>query len=270
MCQNWTHAMLGKTGIRVHRLGLCATYWPGKKAVYRALDAGLNFFFCFGVDFQMIRVLREVFQKERERYIVATGAYNLILGYPNLRRTLEKRLRQLKTDYIDVFLFLGVTKPKHFPEKAREELFRSKEEGKIKSVGISTHDRAFAGRMAKEGALDVLMIRYNAAHRGAEQDTFPFVSEHNPGIVAYTATRWRYLLKRPRGYPKDGPVPTAGQCYRFVLSHPNVHACLTAPTNLKQLDENIRALQAGPLDHAEMDFMKRFGDAVYSRKKWFM
>jgi aryl-alcohol dehydrogenase-like predicted oxidoreductase len=268
--QDFTHTLLGNTGMRVHRLGLSATYRPGKKTIYWALDAGLNYFFFFGLDTQMISVLRDVVKHKRENYVVATGAYNFIWGHSNLRRTLEKRLRQLRTDYIDVFLFLGVTKEKHFTQKVREELYRLREEGKVRAVGISTHNRKFAGKLADQGALDVIMMRYNAAHRGAEQEIFPYVRKHNPGVVSFTATRWRYLTRRPRNWPKDAPIPTAGMSYRFVLSNPHVHVCMTAPSNLKQFEENLEALNQGPLTEQEMEFMKRFGDAVHHRKKWFM
>ena len=268
--ENFLQTTLGNTGMKVHRLGLSASYWPGKKTIYKAIDEGVNLFFCFGIDLQMLSVLRNVFKGNREKFVIATGAYNLLIGHPNLRRTLEKRLRQLKTDYIDIFLFLGVTKEKHFPEQAREELYRFREEGKIRAVGMSTHDRKFAGKLAAEGALDVLMIRYNAAHRGAEQDIFPHLKPYDPGVVGYTATRWRYLIRRPKDYPKDEPIPTAGMTYRFVLSNPGVHACLTAPSNLKQFEENLTEVRKGPLSEEEMAFMKRFGDMIYQQKKWFM
>lgn len=267
---HFTHRVLGKTGLLVHRLGLSASYWPGKKTIYKAIDAGLNYFFCFGFDGQMTGVLKEVLRHDRERYVVATGAYNLLIGYPNLRRTLEKRLRQLNTDHIDIFMFLGVMKGNDFPERTREELIRLREEGKVCAIGISTHDRKFAGQLAQDGSLDVMMIRYNAAHRGAEQDIFPHLLPHRPGIVSFTATRWSYLLRRVRNWPKSEPLPTAGQCYRFVLSNPNVHVCMTAPGNEKQFAENLRALADGPLTEDEMVFMKKFGDAVHHTKKWFM
>ena len=270
MVADFLHTTLGKTDLKVHRVGLSATYWPGKKTIYKAIDDGLNYFFCFGIDRQMLSVMRDVLKKDREKYIISTGAYNLIIGYPNLRRTLEKRLRQLKTEYIDVFLFLGVTKEKDFPEKAREELYRSKEEGKIRAVGMSSHDRKFAGMLAEEGALDVMMIRYNAAHTGAEHDIFPHLQKYNPGVVSYTATRWRYLIHRPKGYPEDQTLPTAGMTYRFVLSNPHVHVCLMAPSNLKQLNENLAEIQKGPLSVPEMEFMRKFGGVVYQQKKWFM
>jgi aryl-alcohol dehydrogenase-like predicted oxidoreductase len=267
---NFLTTTLGNTGLRVHRLGLSASYRPGKKAVYAALDAGINFFFGFGVDTQLTGVMREVLAGERKRCVIATGAYNMIWGYPNLRRSLEKRLRQFGTDYIDIFMFLGVMKEKEFPERAQEELHRMREEGKFGYIGMSCHDRDFAGRMAAKGALDLLMIRYNAAHRRAELDIFPHLALYNPGIVSYTATRWTYLLRRPRQWPKHSALPTPGQCYRFALSHPNVHVCLTAPTNERQLAQNINALREGPLTADEMSFMKDFGDAVHKSKRWFM
>ncbi len=267
---DFLYSKLGRSSLALYRLGLSATYRPGKKTVFKAADAGVNFFFGFGIDTQMTAAVREIVKKERTRYLLATGAYNLVFGYPNLRRTLEKRLRQFGTDYIDLFLFLGVMKEKELPPRVLEELWRFREEGKVRSIGISTHDRKLAGRLAAEGMLDALMIRYNAAHRGAEQDIFPYVKAHKTDIVGYTATRWTYLLRRPTTWPKDGPVPTAGQCYRFVLSNPDVNVCLSAPRSLVEFEANLRALQAGPLSGEEMLFMKDFGDAVHHTKKWFM
>jgi aryl-alcohol dehydrogenase-like predicted oxidoreductase len=267
---SFTHCILGRTGRRVFRLGLSASYRPGKETVHRALDEGVNFFFCYGFDTQMTAVLRDLPRSRRQDLVVATGAYNLVLGHPNLRRTLEKRLRQLRTDCLDVFLFLGVMKPKQFPDRVREELLRFREEGKVRAVGLSTHDRKLAGRLAAEGAVDVLMVRYNAAHRDAEEEIFPHLGAHDPGLVSYTATRWRYLLRRPSGWPKDGRIPTAGMTYRFVLSNPHVDVCLTAPSNLRQLEENLASFRQGPLDEDDLRFMQRFGDAGHHTKKWFM
>jgi aryl-alcohol dehydrogenase-like predicted oxidoreductase len=161
-------------------------------------------------------------------------------------------------------------KSKEFPEQVLEELRTLRDEGRVRAIAISCHDRKFAGELAAQGVLDSFMIRYNAAHRGAEQDIFPHLTGHNPGVVSYTATRWSYLLRRPRGWPKDGRVPTPGMCYRFVLSNPHVHVCLNAPSNEKQLLENLAAVRQGPLEEEEIQFMRAFGDAVHARRKWFM
>jgi aryl-alcohol dehydrogenase-like predicted oxidoreductase len=196
--------------------------------------------------------------------VIATGAYNYILGHQNFRQTLEKRLRQFGTDYIDVYMLLGAIKPEHFSESMREEFNRFRAEGKIGNVGLSTHNRKFAGELAAKNAVDVMMVRYNAAHRGAEQEIFPNVKPNNPGIISYTATRWRYLLRRPPAWKKGERIPTAGMCYRFVLSNPAVDVCLTAPSNLKQLEENLAAFKEGPLAADDMAFMHKFGDAVHA------
>jgi len=264
------HTTVGKTGLKVNRIGLSASYRPGKKTIYKAVDEGINYFFCFGIDMQMHSVLRDVLQHNREKFVIASGGGNLYYTSQNLKKCLEKRLKQLKTDYLDIFMYLGVTNEKYFPPNALDNLYRLKSEGKVKYVGFSTHERKLAGRLADEGALDVMMIRYNAAHRGAEKDIFPFIGKHNTGIISFTATRWRYLLRRPKGWPKDGRIPTAGDCYRFVLSNPNVDVCMMAPTNEKQLISNLKEISRGPLKVDEMDFMLKFGDAVYNRKQWFM
>ena len=267
---SFAYGVFGNTDIQVGRLGLSASYRPGRETIHYALDHGVNLFFSYGFDGQAIRALRDVFPARRREIVLVSGAYNLLWGHPDLRRTLEKRLRQFRTDCLDVFLFLGVMKPKQCPDDVIEELVRFREEGKVRAVGISTHDRKFAGTLATQGALNAFMIRYNAAHRGAETDIFPHVAMHNPGVISYTATRWGYLLRRPRGWPRERPVPTAKQCYRFVLSNPNVDVCLTAPMNLRQLQDNLQALEEGPLAADEMAFLREFGDVVHDRKRYFM
>lgn len=263
MEHNFTHTTLGNTGIEVYRLGLSGTYGADKAIICKALDAGINYFFCDGFNSRMTTLLRDVLKKNRENYIIATGAHNLLWSHQNLRQTLEKRLRQLNTDYIDVFLFLSLPDETHFTEKTREELCRFREEGKVRSFGVSTHNRQLAGKLASLNALDVIMLRYNAAHRGAETDIFPYLKQYNPGVVSYTATRWQHLLRKPKNWPNESPIPTAGLCYRFVLSNPNIHICLTAPSNVKELEENLKALDQGPLSEKEMEFMHKFGDAVH-------
>src|ERR1039457_6437918 len=103
MTRDFLRAPLGKIGSPVCRIGLSATYRPGRPTVIRALDEGLNYFLFFGFDNHMTSVLRETVPPRRDQYVLATGAYNCIWWHQNLRRTLERRLRQMRTDYIDIF-----------------------------------------------------------------------------------------------------------------------------------------------------------------------
>lgn len=263
--QDFLRAPLARLGTPTCRIGLSASYRPGRDTVFRALDEGLNYYFYFGFDTHLTRVLPEAIRGRREQFVLATGAYNYIYGHQNLRRTLERRLRQMKTDYIDLFHFLGVTRRAHLNERVREELQAVRESGLVRGVSISTHDRALAAELLNAGVLDAAMVRYNAANRRAEAEVFARLPKVRPVIIGFTATRWTQLLRRPRRYPEEGRLPSAGMCYRFVLSHPSVDVCLMAPRSLREFDQNLADIRRGPLPEEEMDFMRSFGDLVYRK-----
>lgn len=261
---------LGAPALPVFRLGLAATYRPGERTIRRALDEGVNYLFGYAADTQMTGVVRSLTAAQREKIVLATGGYNWIVWHPPLKRSLENALRRLRTDYIDVFHYLGILKPGHFPPRIQDELAQLREDGRVRAIAVSCHDRKFAAQLAQRGIVDLLMVRYNAAHPGAETDIFPYLAERGTPVVSYTATRWRRLLARPRGWPAEAPVATAGQCYRFVLSNPNVNVVLTAPSSEKQFAANLREVRRGPLPEDEMSFMRRFGAHVHRRAGWFM
>src|SRR5512142_3086552 len=98
----------------VFPLGLSASYRPGERTVRRALDEGVNYLFSFAIDTQMNRVIRGLTADQREKILVATGGYNWIVWHPPLKKSLENALRRLHTDYIDVFHYLGIIKPREF------------------------------------------------------------------------------------------------------------------------------------------------------------
>ena len=114
-------------------------------------------------------------------------------------------------------------------------------------------------------AFDVFHFRYNAIHTGAERDIFPYLPHSDrAGTVAYTATSWRQLLNARKLQPGE-KVPTAEDCYRFVLSRPEVDVCMTGPSNAAQMTEALRALSQGPMSEAELAWMRRVGAAKYGK-----
>jgi predicted aldo/keto reductase-like oxidoreductase len=60
-------------------------------------------------------------------------------------------------------------------------------------------------------------------------------------------------------------VPSAGDCYRFCLSHPAVDMVLCGPADTEQVRVACKALAAGPLSADELAWMRRVGDQVYGR-----
>ncbi len=258
----YTHRPVAALGGRaLHRMGIACNYGIGPADLEHAFERGVQYVYWGSLRTGSLRpTLRAALQRDRKRYVVATGPLLAYFG-GSVRRACESRLRELGTDYLDVFQlnWAGVTSA--VSEGTLEALQKLKSEGKVRAIGVSIHDRPRAGRLAEDSPLDLFMIRYNAAHPGAEKEIFPHLAKRGPAVVAYTATSWRKLLKAPSGY--TGKVPTAGDCYRFCLSSPHVDLALMGPANRTQLDENLDALARGPLDEDEQKWMRGFGKAVH-------
>jgi len=244
---------------RLFRLGLSGSFGLDEAGCREALEHVQYVFWSWRMK-PLTRALRDVLARDRERYAVSAGP---ILGYfPGaVRKAAEAALRTLGTDYLDVFQLYWLGKMSAFTGAVQEELVALREEGKVRALGVSIHDRQRAGRLAESSILDLLMLRYNAAHPGAETDVFPHLERRRPAVVTYTATSWRKLLRPPRSW--KGPPATAGDCYRFCLTSPHVDVVLTGPRNVAELRENLAAVEKGPLSEAEMRSMRELGRAVH-------
>ena len=245
----------------VHRLGLACNFGLDADGAATAFERGVNYVYWTNHRVARVRpVLKQALAKDRARFVVATGPTLAFFGR-SVRAGAEKALRELGTDYLDVLQLFWLGKTSALTAATADEMRKLKEEGKVRAFGISIHDRPRAGRLAADSPVDLFMLRYNAAHPGAERDVFPHLARRRPHVVAYTATSWRKLLKRPRGW--DGPVMSAGDCYRFCLSSPHVDVVLSGPASRAQLEENLAALDKGPLSADEDAWMRRFGARVH-------
>ena len=135
--------------------------------VREALDRGANYLFWSPAKPFLKTVIREVVAKDRDRYVLATGP---VLGYfpGSLRRTVEWALRESQSDYLDILQLFWAGVMSSLSTGMLSELVRLRDEGKVRAIGVAIHDRKRAARLAAAGPLDFFMLRYNAAHPGAE------------------------------------------------------------------------------------------------------
>ena len=260
MTDDFLHRDVPALRKRVFRLGLAVSHGIDQAGIREALDGEMSYVFWNPTARKLVAPLREALSRDRERYVVATGPTFGWFEGP-IRRRVEQALRDLGTDYLDVLQLYWVGVTSSLGDASMEALVRLREEGKVRAIGVSIHDRPRAGRLAEDSPLDLLMVRYNAAHPGAETDVFPHLARRRPAVVAYTATAWRRLLRKPRGWT-DRPA-TAGDCYRFCLTSPLVDVVLCSPASVAQLREDLAEVARGPLDSGEMDFMRRLGRVVH-------
>ncbi len=252
---------LGRTGRMVSRLGLASGYGVPTAAIEKAFhEHGVNYLYLSLLKrADMVQAIRNLAGHRDELFIVLARPTTYFF-----ERLVERWLAKLGIDHLDAVLLQDHRRPP--PPKLVESLHRLRASGKVRFVGMSSHDRPLVARLAAgspEAPVDFFQIRYNAVHSGAEKDVFPQLPRENrPGMVAFTATCWGKLLQ-PSSMPRGERPPRPADCYRFVLSHPDVNVCVTGPSTAEQMEANLAALSAGPLAEEEMARMRRIGQHLY-------
>jgi aryl-alcohol dehydrogenase-like predicted oxidoreductase len=252
---------LGRTGLSVSRLGIGSSYGIGADAIEAAYhEKGVNYFYWGSMRRESFgEGIRRLARRNREDIVVVVQTYTRLAGLMPI--SLHRALRSLKLEYADILLLGMHNRPPS--ARLKEAAQKLRDSGQVRFIAVSCHRRSTFRTYMTEGFFDVLMFRYNAAHRGAETEILPLLDIPNkPGTVAYTATRWGQLLD-PSKLPREEKTPTASDCYRFVLSQPNVDICLTGPTNMEQLREALASLDRGPMNMEELAWMCRVGDYLH-------
>lgn len=260
-------ATLGRTGLQVCRLGVACSYGAPAEAFEEAFDRGVNYFYYGG--------RRTKAMADAVRRIVAAGKRNelivLIQSYSRSAALMEafyrRALKQLGIENADILLLGWYNRPAS--RRILERAERMREKGLFRYLALSGHNRKLFPALSRQTNFDLFHVRYNAAHRGAEDDIFDKLDATNrPGIVTYTATRWGDLLK-PRRMPSNQKPLTAADCYRFVLSNPSVDVCMSGPSDLEQMREALKALESGPLTEEESSRVRMIGDHVHATSRRF-
>ena len=139
----------GKTGIEISRLcygagrlqDTCQTIAAGAKLMLKALDEGITFWDTakgYGTQPHLGEAIR---QTNRNEIVIQTKTADK--DHANAAASIDKALKELQTDYIDVMLLHAISSPDDLLEREREGAFdafrEAKAEGKIRVIGCSTH-----------------------------------------------------------------------------------------------------------------------------------
>src|SRR5690625_3059855 len=199
---------LGKSNLFVHPIGLGANavgghnLYPnldeeqGKDVVRQAIESGVNFIdtaFIYGPK-RSEELIGEVVKEtgKREDLVIATkAAHHIVNGETKidnspdfLKRSVDEALARLQTDYIDLFYIHSPDEdtPKAEAVGALQEL---KEQGKIRSIGVSNFSIDQLKEANQDGHVDVLQSEYNLFRRQAEEGLLPYCVTNNISFVPY-------------------------------------------------------------------------------------
>ena len=259
---------IGRTGLQSSRLGIGSTFNASQHVIEDAFHRGINYLY-WGTVRQpaFAQAMVNLAKYHRDDMILTIQSYSRDAS--TIEGEVEEALRAAGVDRFD-FLLLGNRSA--VPTDAFVEVFeRLRDRGIVRFMSLSSHNRPMLPQLLElyagdESPYELLMLRYNGVHRGAENDVFPFVPESGPRptIMTYTATRWGHLVD-PSKMP-DGEAPvSARDCYRYSLSHPAVDMVLCGPANAEQMNEAIAAMERGPLEPDERERIERIGAYLYGQ-----
>jgi predicted aldo/keto reductase-like oxidoreductase len=236
-----------RTGRPVCRLGLATRGQTSLTVndIHGALDRGINFLNWCGTPNSLSQTIAALGSRRSE--VVVCVQFEARTA-AEAKAELSQILRELRTDYVDVLTFYYVEERAEWQQLisqagALELCQEAKRQGQVRLLGLTSHQRLLAAEAVRSGLLDLLMIRYNAAHRGAETQVFPLTDARGIPVVVYTCLRWGELLLPTPDDPPGFEVPRAPAWYRFALQMPSVSVALMAPDNRAELEEDLTLLE---------------------------
>ena len=275
---NLTFRTLGRTGLRVTSLAFGCMTTSDPSVIRRAADVGINHFdtarvYQNGNNERMVgAALKDV---RKQVYISSksqaqTGA--------QLLADLDTSLRELGTDYLDIYYLHMRNEPGLVTEDLLDALRTAKQAGKIRFAGVSTHfnmDKMLA-HLATLGQVDIVLTSYNFAMRSVDAAmnqnpdapstdmTAAIRSARKAGLgvvamkvmaggVSRVGRGDRLYGANPAELSKrlsQPGVPVAA--IKWALKNDSVDTAIVCMTDHDQLDENLRAMAEPYTDRDEL------------------
>lgn len=309
------YRILGRTGLRVS-LASFGTGGPSQfgqhkglkqrqqtALVRRCLELGVNLFDTHEGYGDSERILGEALRgvPRGSYHIVTKWSYHSGGGVGRdaaaFAQSVERSLRRLDTDYIDVMMIHGILAAEYDSviERFLPTLERLCEEGKVRFKGFSTRYIVDPAQEIVPAALrshpelwDVVMLKYGILNQWMAKEALPLAVQLNIGVLNMASVRIKLpvpaLLKeliaewKEKGYISVDSVPSYGPldwlvhgdvdsvvsaAYKFAAAHPAIASVITGTSSLEHLEANVAALEEPRLpddDSARLRCL--FGDIV--------
>lgn len=247
---------LGRTNLKVRCLGLGGIpvrdrSWDESQAVLRrALKLGINFIdTARGYGDSEAKIGAALADRRASVYLASKTPERTAAG---ARADLARSLAELKTDYLDIYQLHGVDEEEDLerclkPDGALAALKEAQRQGKIRFIGITSHNPGLLRKALVTGEFDTVMVPVNILDRfifNAEERLLPLARELGIGIIA---------MKPLAG----GVIKEPSKALRYTLSQA-VDVVIPGMGTVAEVNENVRlASEFSPLTPEEYEDLVR-------------
>jgi predicted aldo/keto reductase-like oxidoreductase len=171
-----------------------------------------------------------------------------------MRASVERSLRRLKTDYIDVLVWHGHSHPEEVSDPSLYEfMMKMKKEGKARFTGFSSHSRmaSLLREASKQNYHDVALVSYNFTHSKDLKEAVAMAAKSGIGVVA--------MKTQSGGYSKGkmGGLSPHQAALKYVLTDQNVSTAVPGVTTIEQIEE-CAAVMGTSFSRRNVDELKQY------------
>lgn len=244
------YAKLGKTGLEITKLVFGSMITSDQTVIERAYDMGIN---CFtsARDYQKgnnERLLGAALKGKRDKVILSTESVDMMWRPKTEKETAEyvlnninTSLKELQTDYVDLFFLHQKNEPGWIPDEVVEALRTAKKQGKLRHAGITTHTLPkMADYLIASDLFEAVIPMYNFTMDAEMHAAAKRVHDAGIGVIAMKVMAGGLRSKTPLPQLKRPGALTAA--VKWAMNNPNVDAAVTSMTDMDQLEQNFRAM----------------------------
>lgn len=252
---------LGKTGLKVTAVSMGVMNCSDPSVLHRAFDLGINFYdtadcYMHGHNEEMVG---KVFEGRRDKVYIQTKVH--AHDERKMRASVERSLRRLRTDYIDVLVWHNHSSPKEVSDPNLFEFMeKMKKEGKVRFTGFSAHSHmaSLLREAAKSNLHDVALVSYNFTHRKDLKEAVASAAKSRIGIVA--------MKTQAGGYKKEkmGGLSPHQAALKYILMDQNISAAIPGVTTIEQIEE-CAAVMGASMSKRNLDELKQYQSFLQGR-----
>jgi uncharacterized protein len=243
---------LGNTGLKVSPLGFGGRGTSEAGVIQFALDQGINYFDTGRNYANNERLIGNALKGRRKEAVI--NSKTQAKTKRDALADLDISLRELQTDYLDIWQLHNKTKPEEVTDDLMDALQTARKAGKVRFVGITSHLNVpvMLAHMLKRGGADAMLVGYNFTFQPEVTEAIHAARKAGMGIIAMKVLAGgfsRIETQEPRfegssaalirTLKQDGAMTAA---IRWALRNTSVDTSAVCMSDFDQVQENVRAM----------------------------